>query len=207
MEVEIKKFQEKISELSQQLADVKLALSQADAKCTDLAAERLKYVNLSTQLTQENKKLYKRWFNMRKSVNKAALNEKLRKLSSKKQEEKKDQTKTKVKEVATKTRQLMEELKVTKTRNDELSKVKLELDAKIIGLIEESAKLKRDYAQLEQKMRHLRSQNETLIDEVKKKEAEQKEKEKLIEKQEEQTRDELKKGKLNIIVIFSICIK
>lgn len=198
MECEIKKLQDKISTMTEELIELRGKLGQSESKCADLASDRLKYVNLSTQLTQENKKLYKRWFNMRKSANKAVLNERLRKMATNnrpKQEEANSQkTQVKSKETELKVKHLNEEIKSLRTRNDDLNRAKMELDTKLVQLIEENGKLKRDCAQVEQKVKSLKSHNEVLSEEVKKKEAEQKEKERSFEKQEENSREELKKS-------------
>lgn len=204
LEVEIKKIQEKNSALIQELNDLKNKLSQTELKCSSLITDRIKYVNLSSQLTLENKKLYKKWFQLRKSTNKLVLNEKLRKNKQQQQCElnvrrkslNEKLNKQNEKSLLIKLKQAIEDSKEYKLKYDELSKVKHDIDAKMTELHEENVKLKKDLSQMEQKIKSLRSQNENLIDEMKKKECERKEKEKTYQKQEEQVRDDLKKSKI-----------
>lgn len=202
------KAQEKINTLNDELNEARKKQTQAESKCGQLTADRLKYINLSAQLAQENKKLYKRWFNARRSGNKAALTERLRrsvqnthrKVDKQTQQQKYDAVR---KETETRVRQLLDELRLARSRNDELGKTRLDLDTKINTLSEENTRIKRDVTQLELRIKTLKSQNENLVEEVRKKDAELKEREKSMEKQEEQIRDELRKSKKKKLIFFS----
>lgn len=233
IENELKRAQDRTNSLIQELADLKARYNQLESKSAQLTADRLKYVNLCTQLTQENKKLYKKWFNVRRTANKAVLSERLRRCAQKDKSKveaaekhgktairrkksssptssssssSSDEKSAKAAAMLTETiassrqlearvRQLSDELASMKSRNESLAGVKIELDAKLAALTDENAKLRRESSQAEQKAKSLRSQNEALLEEAKRKEAELREREKSAEKNEEQARDELKKGK------------
>lgn len=234
IENELKRAQDRTNSLIQELADLKARYNQLESKSAQLTADRLKYVNLCTQLTQENKKLYKKWFNVRRTANKAVLSERLRRCAQKDRNkvevvEKHEKTTTtrrkksssptssssssssdeksaktaamltetiaSSRQLEARVRQLSDELASMKSRNESLAGVKIELDAKLVALTDENAKLRRESSQAEQKAKSLRSQNEALLEESKRKEAELREREKSAEKNEEQARDEMKKGK------------
>lgn len=215
----MKRSHDKTMSLTKELGELKVRYGQLDSKCAQLTADRLKYVNLCTQLTQENKKLYKKWFNSRRTANsKSVLVERLRrsvvqketKTATVKQKNKEKKSSleeekstamvelaeaiSSSKQLETRVRQLSDELKSMKTRNETLTSEKLELDAKLAELSDENGRLKREMGQIEQKVKSLKTQNDNLLDETKRKETELREKEKSNEKQEEHARDELRKG-------------
>ena len=69
-EKELKMTKEKLRVSNEEIASYKLKLNELDKNCDELVDERIKYVDLCTKLSNENKKLYKKWFQSRKADSK-----------------------------------------------------------------------------------------------------------------------------------------
>ena len=69
-EKELKTCKEKLRVSNEEITSLKLKLDELDKNCDELVDERIKYVDLCTKLSNENKKLYKKWFQSRKADSK-----------------------------------------------------------------------------------------------------------------------------------------
>jgi len=69
-EKELKITKEKLRTSHDEIKSLKLKIDDLDKNCDELVDERIKYVDLCTKLSNENKKLYKKWFQSRKTDSK-----------------------------------------------------------------------------------------------------------------------------------------
>lgn len=195
LDLEIEK--EKIKSLNEELKDLTQKLDQQECKLSQMNYDRLKYLNLSTTLAVENKKLYKKWFQLKKITNKSIQSEKIKRKQIEFKQKTKLSTEKQIKkekaELISRIKKISEDYKQLKVKYEELSKCKSELESTIANLNEENIKLKRDEQQNEMKLKNLKNKNELLIIENKKKEVELKDKEKGFTKQEEQTKEDMRK--------------
>ena len=69
-EKELKVTKEKLRVSQEEISSLKIKIDELDKNCDELVDERIKYVDLCTKLSNENKKLYKKWFQTRKTDSK-----------------------------------------------------------------------------------------------------------------------------------------
>lgn len=69
-EFELKTTNERLKKSVDEIYQLKKNITELDAKCGQLAKERAKYAELSSKLSDENKKLYKKWFQIRTNESK-----------------------------------------------------------------------------------------------------------------------------------------
>ena len=69
-EKELKTTKEKLKTSNEEVNSLKLKMEDLDKNCDELVEEREKYVDLCSKLSSENKKLYKKWFQSRKTDSK-----------------------------------------------------------------------------------------------------------------------------------------
>lgn len=69
-ELELKTTIERLKKSVDEIYQLKKNITELDSKCGQLSKERSKYVELSSRLSDENKKLYKKWFQIRTNESK-----------------------------------------------------------------------------------------------------------------------------------------
>ena len=69
-EIAIKCSNERLKKSAEEIHTLTRNVHELDAKCEQLGKERLKHIELSTKLAEENKKLYKKWFQIRTNESK-----------------------------------------------------------------------------------------------------------------------------------------
>jgi len=68
--MELRACDERLRQSVEEVHALKKRVGEADARCAKLANERLKFVELTEKLTEENKRLYKKWFRVRTNESK-----------------------------------------------------------------------------------------------------------------------------------------
>lgn len=69
-ENELKSSKQKVISCEDEIAKLKQKIADLDVKCANLLDERIKFTDLSAKLSEENKKLYKKWYLIRKNETK-----------------------------------------------------------------------------------------------------------------------------------------
>ena len=67
---DMKHLKERFRQSNEEIGQLRFKLNEIEAKCEDLVEEKMKHVDISTSLTEQNKKLHKKLYQLRKTDNK-----------------------------------------------------------------------------------------------------------------------------------------
>ena len=218
LELEFEASQEKCTRILRELEGLKQKLKQSETKCLNMSNDRIKYVELSSKLTAENKSLYKRWFQLKKNETRfrQLIVQQLKSFTHQQQQQQQQQLKRKVaKKDESKSVEKLPMIKkqqqqqqkaatafdtskfVKKKIYEQLLEEKCDLEIKFNKLKADNEKVSADLSLNDIKLKQLRIQNEAYGNEasyLKKRELELRAKVENGKNQEDEQREEMKKN-------------
>lgn len=221
LEAELSAEDAKCSDLAQTVESQTVRIKHLESKCSTVEADRMSYVEQNAKLSKENKKLYKKWFQLRKKETKFrqlliqqikiyCQNMELKKQAIAIAEQtkannathsnvvtKRSTPKKNIKTVTRRPVNIPPPDYVRKSEYEHQLELKTELEAKFNRLKSENDRITIELANCESKLKQIRLQNETYSHELaslRTKDREYDESRGELEKKYEESKEELKKS-------------